>query len=198
MTRVCVGAVMIMTGVAMGGCSSTPPAAAPVELIEVMPVVVAARPIVAEAAKVEAPTVAATPVVASPSVAAPVPAPLLLPHQLPRSLIYRDRSIYFDFGSAVVKPGNLALIERHGSYLASQPNLSIKVEGNTDERGSVKYNMALGQKRASAVIKALKASGARDSQMEAVSWGEERPKLTGHHQAAWAENRRVDLVYIQH
>jgi peptidoglycan-associated lipoprotein len=73
--------------------------------------------------------------------------------------------------------------------------VSIRVEGNTDERGSSEYNLALGQKRAAAVVEALKVYGATDAQMEAVSWGREKPKAEGHDEAAWAQNRRVDLAY---
>ena len=69
------------------------------------------------------------------------------------------------------------------------------MEGNADERGSAEYNLALGQKRAEAVVKALKIYGAKDGQLEAVSWGEERPVASGHDEAAWAQNRRADIVY---
>ena len=73
--------------------------------------------------------------------------------------------------------------------------VAIKVEGNAEERGSAEYNLALGQKRAAAVVTALKVYGATDAQMEAVSWGREKPKATGHDEASWAQNRRADLVY---
>ena len=79
--------------------------------------------------------------------------------------------------------------------MQSKPTLTVKIEGNADERGSAEYNLALGQKRAEAVLKALKIYGVKDAQMEAISWGRERPKATGHDEAAWAQNRRVDLVY---
>ncbi|MFZ2650447.1 MAG: OmpA family protein, partial [Burkholderiaceae bacterium] len=85
----------------------------------------------------------------------------------------------------------------HGKYLGSKPQLAIRIEGNADERGSAEYNLALGQRRAEAVLHALKLFGVRDSQMEAVSWGEERPKLISHDESAWAQNRRADLAYPQ-
>lgn len=113
----------------------------------------------------------------------------------PRSTISAERSVYFDFDMTLVKPEFNGLVERHGKYLASNPRLAIKVEGNTDERGSAEYNLALGQKRAQAVVQALKIYGAKDSQMEAVSWGRERPRMTGHDETAWAQNRRADLQY---
>jgi peptidoglycan-associated lipoprotein len=69
------------------------------------------------------------------------------------------------------------------------------VEGNTDERGGAEYYLALGQKRAEAVVKALKVLGAKDGQLEAVSYGKEKPKASGHDEAAYSQNRRADLVY---
>jgi peptidoglycan-associated lipoprotein len=71
----------------------------------------------------------------------------------------------------------------------------VRVEGNTDERGSAEYNLALGQRRAQAVVSALKVYGVRDTQMEAISWGEEKPRAEGHDEAAWSQNRRADVVY---
>ena len=87
------------------------------------------------------------------------------------------------------------MLELHGRYLSGNPTLSIRVEGNADERGSTEYNLALGQKRAEAVVRALKVYGVKDSQVEAISWGKEKPKAMGHDEAAWAQNRRVDLAY---
>ncbi len=87
------------------------------------------------------------------------------------------------------------LLQLQGHYLESKPSVSIKIEGNADERGSREYNLALGQRRAEAVLKSLEIYGVKDAQMEAVSWGKERPKATGHDEAAWAQNRRADLVY---
>ena len=119
----------------------------------------------------------------------------LAPHLDPRNPISTERSVYFDFEGYSVKSTYLGVIERQGKYLASKPALSVKIEGNTDERGGSEYNLALGQKRAEAVLKALKIYGVKDSQMEAISWGKERPKAAGHDENAWAQNRRVDVVY---
>lgn len=85
----------------------------------------------------------------------------------------------------------------HEKYLASHPSIAIKVQGNTDEQGGVEYNLTLGQKRAEAVSKALKIYGVKESQLEAVSFGEEKPKATGHDEASRAENRRADLTYLE-
>ena len=109
--------------------------------------------------------------------------------------VLAKRSVYFDFDSYIVKDEFKTVIEAHGKYLASHPNRKVIIQGNTDERGGSEYNLALGQKRAEAVRRALAAAGAKDSQMEAVSFGKEKPKATGSNEAAWAENRRADLAY---
>jgi peptidoglycan-associated lipoprotein len=113
----------------------------------------------------------------------------------PKSAISTQRSVYFDFDNFSVKPEFAKTLEMHGKYLASNPKVGIRVEGNADERGSAEYNLALGQKRADAVVRALKVYGVRDSQMESISFGREKPKAMGHEEAAWAQNRRVDLAY---
>ena len=122
-------------------------------------------------------------------------APVVADHLNPNSLISTQRSVYFDFDQFVIKSEFNALVERQGKYLAGMPSLSIRVEGNADERGGREYNLALGQKRAEAVVRALKVYGVSDKQVEPVSFGKEKPKALGHDEAAWAENRRVDLVY---
>lgn len=122
-------------------------------------------------------------------------APVVADHLNPNSLISTQRSVYFDFDKFEIKSEYNALIERQGKYLASKPTLAIRVEGNADERGGREYNLALGQKRAEAVVRALKVYGATDKQMEPVSFGSEKPKAMGHDEAAWAQNRRVDLAY---
>ena len=105
------------------------------------------------------------------------------------------RSIFFDFDSFVVKSEFQPVVETHGKFLSSNKGRRIVIEGNTDERGSREYNLALGQKRAEAVKSRLQLLGATDTQMEAVSFGEERPKATGGTEDAWAQNRRADIVY---
>lgn len=105
------------------------------------------------------------------------------------------RSVYFEFDSFVVKDEYKPLIESHGRYLAQNRNAKMTIQGNTDERGSREYNIALGQKRADAVKRMMTLLGAQDSQIETVSFGKEKPKNPGHDEASWAENRRDDFVY---
>jgi peptidoglycan-associated lipoprotein len=111
------------------------------------------------------------------------------------SSILAKRSVYFDFDSYAVKDEYNSLIEAHAKYLASHPERKVVLQGNTDERGGSEYNLALGQKRAEAVRRAMASLGAKDSQMEAVSFGKEKPKAQGSNDAAWAENRRTDIAY---
>jgi peptidoglycan-associated lipoprotein len=119
----------------------------------------------------------------------------LPPYLDPASQLSSKRSVYFDYDNFSVKPDYTSMLEMHGKYLAANPKLAIRVEGNADERGSREYNLALGQKRAEAVVRTLKVYGVRENQMEAVSWGEEKPKAQGHDEAAFSQNRRVDLAY---
>jgi peptidoglycan-associated lipoprotein len=123
-----------------------------------------------------------------------VTAPVVDPLTDPNSPLAK-RSVYFDFDSYTVKDEYKPLITAHGQYLASHKDHKVALQGNTDERGSREYNLALGQKRAEAVRKSLSVLGVPDSQMEAVSFGEEKPKASGHDEASWAENRRVDVAY---
>ncbi|MCL4745920.1 MAG: peptidoglycan-associated lipoprotein Pal [Burkholderiaceae bacterium] len=105
------------------------------------------------------------------------------------------RSIYFEFDSFTVADTYRATIEAHARYLASNAQRRVVIQGNADDRGSREYNLALGQKRSEAVRKALGALGVAENQVEAVSFGEEKPRATGTDEASWAENRRADLVY---
>ncbi|SAK50742.1 peptidoglycan-associated lipoprotein [Caballeronia arationis] len=107
------------------------------------------------------------------------------------------RSIYFDFDSYAVKDEYQSLVQQHSTYLKGHPERRVLIQGNTDERGTSEYNLALGQKRAEAVRRAMSLMGVADTQMEAVSLGKEKPTATGHDEASWAENRRADLVYQQ-
>lgn len=103
--------------------------------------------------------------------------------------------IYFDYDSFVVKPEFQSLVDQHARFLQANRGRSVVLEGNTDERGSREYNLALGQKRAEAVRRALTLVGASDSQIEAVSFGEEKPAVSGSSEDAYAQNRRVELRY---
>jgi peptidoglycan-associated lipoprotein len=106
-----------------------------------------------------------------------------------------QRSVYYDFDRADVKPEFRPAVEAHARYLRENTDARVTIEGNGDERGSREYNLALGQKRAEAVRRMMQLSGAADGQIEAVSLGEEKPKALGHDEASWAENRRSDVVY---
>jgi peptidoglycan-associated lipoprotein len=107
------------------------------------------------------------------------------------------RSIYFDFDSYAVRDDYQPLLQQHSQYLKSHPDRHVLIQGNTDERGTSEYNLALGQKRAEAVRRAMSLLGVADSQMEAVSLGKEKPQATGHDESSWAQNRRADLAYQQ-
>ncbi len=109
--------------------------------------------------------------------------------------VLAKRSVYFDYDSYVVKDEYKSLVEAHSKYLSSNKGRKILIQGNTDERGGREYNLALGQKRAEAVRKAMALMGVSDAQVEAVSLGKEKPKATGSDEASWAENRRSDIVY---
>jgi peptidoglycan-associated lipoprotein len=106
------------------------------------------------------------------------------------------RSIYFDYDSDAIKDDYRPLVEAHAAYLVSHKDAKIVLQGNTDDRGSREYNLALGQRRAEAVRKAMLVLGAGDVQLEAVSFGKEKPRATGDTEQAYAENRRVDIVYL--
>ena len=106
-----------------------------------------------------------------------------------------ERSVYFEFDEATLARQWLDLVERQGQYLSRNAALKVRVEGHTDERGGTEYNLALGQRRAEAVRKALELYGVKGAQIEAVSFGEERPRSSGHDEAAWAQNRRADIAY---
>lgn len=139
---------------------------------------------------------AATPPAAAPAEKPAAPVQASIPPYLdPGSALYQNRSVYFDFDQYVVKPEHARMMELHGKFLAAHPELAIRIEGNTDEVGGIEYNLALGQKRAEAVRKALTIYGVKPTQMEAISFGKEKPKATGHDEAAHAQNRRADLAY---
>lgn len=105
------------------------------------------------------------------------------------------RSIYFDYDSYIVKDEFRPTMDVHARYLLGNKNKKVVIQGNADERGGSEYNLALGQKRAEAVRKQLQLLGVTEGQLEAVSFGKEKPRALGHDEAAWAENRRADLAY---
>ena len=116
-------------------------------------------------------------------------------HLNPNSPISKERSVYFGFDQFDIKADQAGVVERQGKYLAANGALKVRVEGHADERGGREYNLALGQKRAEAVVRGMKAYGVKDGQAEPVSFGSEKPKAEGHDEAAWAQNRRADVAY---
>ncbi len=116
------------------------------------------------------------------------------PLQDPDSLL-AQRSIFFDYDSFTIDEQYRAMVEAHARYLVENPERKLVLQGNTDERGSREYNLALGQKRAEAVRRALAVLGVSEAQVEAVSFGEERPRNVSETEDAYAENRRTDMVY---
>jgi peptidoglycan-associated lipoprotein len=110
--------------------------------------------------------------------------------------ILSKRSVYFEFDSFVVDAQYKPIIEAHAKYLAANRVAKVTLQGHADERGSREYNIALGQKRADAVKRMMQLLGVQEAVVETVSFGKEKPKNLGHDEAAWAENRRVDIVYV--
>jgi peptidoglycan-associated lipoprotein len=105
------------------------------------------------------------------------------------------RVVYFDYDSYVIKPEFQSLLEAHARFLKANGTRHIVVEGHTDERGGREYNLALGQRRSEAVRRALELLGVRDAQVEAVSFGEEKPATPGGDESAWSRNRRAEIAY---
>ena len=105
------------------------------------------------------------------------------------------RVVYFDFDSYAVLPEYNSMLDGHAKFLNADRKRHVNLEGHTDERGGREYNLALGQKRAEAVRRALAVSGVSDAQMEAVSFGKEKPVAQGSNEEAWSKNRRVELSY---
>ena len=109
--------------------------------------------------------------------------------------LFEEYSIYFDLDEYTVQNRFLPMIKQHAEFLAKNPERFVFIEGHTDERGGVEYNLALGQRRANAVRVLLIQFGADDKQVEAYSYGSTKPKAPGSNEEAWSQNRRVDLFY---
>lgn len=166
-------AFAVTTAAILSACST------PVKLAEPAPVV--------ESKPAPAP-------VADTRTVAPVETKSIDPLDDPKGVL-ANRSVYFDFDSYVVRADGKPVVENHSAYLGKNKQRNILIQGNTDERGGAEYNLALGQKRAEAVRKAMGALGVPEAQIEAVSLGKEKPKAEGHDEAAWSQNRRADIVY---
>jgi peptidoglycan-associated lipoprotein len=142
--------------------------------------------------------------VVKPEPKAETPAPATKPAQQPavKADPFTDpknplskRSIYYDFDKSAIKDEFKPTVQAHASYLKDHAGARVTIEGNCDERGSREYNLALGQRRADSVKGVMKLLGVKEGQVDTVSWGKEKPKAQGHDEAAWAENRRSDIVY---
>ena len=172
---------------ALAGCQTTKPAAsvqAPVETRSPVPIDPAAAA-AATGAAVSAPVVAPMSRVSTVDLS-----------QSPENGALASaamRVVYFDFDSFVVKDEFRGVVEGHAKALAAERNKKLIIEGHTDERGGREYNLALGQKRAEAVARSLALLGAGSGQVEAVSFGKERPAAQGSDESAWARNRRAEL-----
>jgi peptidoglycan-associated lipoprotein len=171
------------------GCESTPPATQPAAAVETR------SPLASKAAPP-----AATPATASPTTAQSGVTTVDLTAQnasagaaAAAAVASARRVIYFDFDSFIIKDDFRPTIDVFAKALAADKARRLTVEGHTDERGGSEYNLALGQKRAEAVVKSLALLGASPQQVEAVSFGKERPADAGHDEAAWAKNRRAEL-----
>jgi peptidoglycan-associated lipoprotein len=126
-------------------------------------------------------------------VEAPTAAPID-PLNDPKSLLAK-RSVYFEFDRSSINDSDVAVVEAHGRYLVDHGARTVRVEGNCDERGGREYNLALGQRRADAVRDRLKVLGVSAGRVETISLGKEKPRNARHTDAAWAENRRADIIY---
>ena len=140
---------------------------------------------------------------AAPAPAPKAEAPKVAPAQAavdplndPASILAK-RSTYYPFDVAVVQDEDKPVVQAHAKYLSEHANRKVRLEGNCDERGSNEYNLGLGQRRADGVNKMLALGGARADQLESVSYGEEKPKASGHDEASWSQNRRTDLNYAK-
>jgi peptidoglycan-associated lipoprotein len=109
-----------------------------------------------------------------------------------------QRLVFFDYDKSEIKPEYQQLLIDHGKYLASYPDTKVRLEGHTDERGSREYNLALGEARSKAVRRVLLLQGVPEENISVVSFGEELPLDVNHNETAWAQNRRVEIVYETH
>ena len=178
-------ALAALASAALAGCSSTPETVAPVENRTSTAVVMP---------EAGTSTSGANPTAGASGSTMPTAATSGNPLRDPRSPLSR-REIFYDYDSFTVRDEYKPLLEAHAAYLKQNRNARIKVEGNTDERGSREYNLALGQKRSESVKRVLTLLGVSEVQIDTVSFGEEKPKNPSSTEAAYSENRRCDLAY---
>jgi peptidoglycan-associated lipoprotein len=117
------------------------------------------------------------------------------PADLDTDACLRQRVVYFDFDKTEIKPEFQQIMACHAKYLQDRPESHIRLEGNTDERGTREYNLGLGERRGNAVSDALQANGGSASQLEVISYGKEKPVCREHNEDCWSKNRRVEIVY---
>ncbi|MEM9100724.1 MAG: peptidoglycan-associated lipoprotein Pal [Pseudomonadota bacterium] len=111
--------------------------------------------------------------------------------------IRQTRTIYFDFDKSDLRGEFDEVLAAHGRFIANNPNLTVTIEGHADERGTPEYNIALGERRAKAVLEIFKSYGANETQIQVVSYGEEKPIAFSRDEDSWAQNRRAEIVYNQ-
>ena len=121
----------------------------------------------------------------------------LTPQQQALAAIKDRNVVYFDYDSSEIAPEYVSVVAAHAAYLSKYPTARVRLEGHTDERGSREYNIGLGERRAQTVRRALMLQGVAEGQITTVSYGEERPAVPGSDEAAYAQNRRVELVHPQ-
>jgi peptidoglycan-associated lipoprotein len=117
------------------------------------------------------------------------------PADLDTDACLRQRVVYFDFDKDEIKPEFQQIMACHAKYLQDRPESHVRLEGNTDERGTREYNLGLGERRGNAVSSALQAAGGSASQLEVISYGKEKPVCREHNEDCWSKNRRVEIVY---
>ena len=142
----------------------------------------------------------AEPVVTTPTTTTPVTSTTpgaYTPADLDTDACLRQRVVYFDLDQDALKPEFQAAMSCHAKYLRDRPSARLRVEGNADGRGSREYNMGLGERRGNAVSSALQANGGSSSQLNVVSYGEERPVCAETGEDCWSKNRRVELIYTE-
>ncbi len=173
--------VLCLAGLILGGCASSEPedSGPDMEPIEQAP---------DTSGMTDSSAAPAGPVVENGKIILPVEGDSMMTEML-------NGVFYFDFDQAIVKRAGHEELDKHAKVLASDRYLRVRLEGHADERGTREYNLALGERRANAVRAYLVAQGASRSQIEVISYGEEKPANSGHSESAWAQNRRVEIVY---
>lgn len=135
------------------------------------------------------------PETSGPETAPPQASGKYTPADLETDACLRQRVVYFDFDKDEVKPEFQQIMQCHAKYLQDRPTSQIRLEGNTDERGTREYNLGLGERRGNAVSSALQANGGSASQVSVISYGKEKPVCREHNEDCWSKNRRVEIVY---